>query len=263
MNKIVYIYAIVLLSIYLPKVKLQNSSSFYSFGAAYGDSLLPKNDDDSFGPIKLGVGIPFFNNVYPNLFVNTNGVISFLFPVRSSLPLAFPMLAPLIAVFWTDLNPLISGQIYYRESSSATDLNQAKGEVLKAYSNLTTFSPSRAYIITWDRVAAYGASSSATNTFQAVISTDGVVTFLNFNFGSLSLLSKSIQIGGNSGDGVNFYKFPDYLAASISSLSTLSNINVPGKWIFKVDSLSSSSSSSSSSRSNVYIKLFLNNKFQK
>ena len=97
----------------------QNSTGFYSFGAAFGNTLFPKNDDGSFGPIKIGVGIPFFSNVYQNLFVNTNGVISFLFPVNSSLPL----IAPLIAVFWNDLNSLINGQIYYRESSSTSDLN--------------------------------------------------------------------------------------------------------------------------------------------
>lgn len=232
-------YALFLISFYLPKVKLQNSTGFYSFGGAFGDTLCPKNDDGSFGPIKLGVSIPFFNNVYQNLFVNTNGVISFLFPINSSLPLTFPMLVPLIAVFWNDLNPLINGQIYYRESSSTSDLNQTKSDVLKAYPGLVSFSPSRAYIITWDRVSAYGGSSSATNTFQAVISTDGIASFLIFNFGSVSLLSKSIQIGGNSGDGVNFYRFPDNLTISISSISTLSNVNVPGKWVFKVDSLSS------------------------
>lgn len=248
MNKILSIYAIFLISFYLPKVKLQSSSSFYSFGAAYGDTYLPKADDDSFGPIKFGVGIPFFNNVYQNLFVNTNGVISFLFPINSSLPLTFPMLVPLIAVFWNDLNPLVNGQIYYRESSSASDLNQAKADILKAYSNLASFSPSRAYIITWDRVAAYGGTPSATNTFQAVISTDGVLSFLIFNFGFLSLTSKSTQIGGNSGDGVNFYKFPDSLTTNPSGLSILSNVNVSGKWVFKVDSLSSSSDNKSNSK---------------
>ena len=118
--------------------------------------------------------------------------------------------------------------------------------------NQISFSPSRVYIITWDQVSAYGGTKSATNTFQAVISTDGIASFLIFNFGSLSLLSKSIQIGGNSGDGVNFYKFPDNLTANISSLSTLSNVNVPGKWVFKVDSFSSSSSVKNSNFKNAF-----------
>ena len=40
-----------------------------SFGTAFGDTLLPKNDDGSFGPVKLGVNILFFGNIYSNLFV--------------------------------------------------------------------------------------------------------------------------------------------------------------------------------------------------
>ena len=43
-------------SFYLPQVKLQNSLIFNSFGAAFRDTLFQKNDDGSFGPVKLGVG---------------------------------------------------------------------------------------------------------------------------------------------------------------------------------------------------------------
>ena len=123
---------------------------------------------------------------------------------------------------------------------------------MKAYPNFASFSPLRSYIITWDKVEAYGGSSSATNSFQAVISTDGKVSFLIFNYGILSLISKSTQIGGNSGDGVNFYKFPVNLSTNVSSLSTLSNINVPGKWILKVDSFSSSVTANMSSKQSSY-----------
>jgi len=155
--------------------------------------LLPKNDDGFFGPIKLGVGIPFFGNIYPNLFVNTNGVISFLFPINSSVPLLFPMLVPLIAVFWNDLNPLTSGQIYYRESFSTSDLTKAKEDVVKANVSFASYLPSRSFIITWDQVASYGSSTT----------------------------------------------FPETFTTNTASLAALSNINVPGKWVFKVDSFSS------------------------
>ncbi len=65
------------------------------------------------------------------------------------------------------------------------------------------------------------------------------MSFLIFNFGLLGLISKNTQIGGNSGDGVNFYKFPETFTTNTASLAALSNINVPGKWVFKVDSFSS------------------------
>ena len=69
MNKILFIYAIFVVPFYLPEVNLQNPSSFNSFGVDFGDTLWwMKNDDGSFGPVKLGVSIPLFGNVYKNLF---------------------------------------------------------------------------------------------------------------------------------------------------------------------------------------------------
>jgi len=102
------------------------------------------------------------------MFVNTNGLISLLSSINKNLPLNnyISGSTPFISPFWSDKNTLIGGQIYCRESSSASDLNQAKSDIANIYS--TTFNPSRLYIITWDQVAAYDGNSSVNNTFQTV-----------------------------------------------------------------------------------------------
>ena len=115
---------------------------------------MPKNDDGSYGPIKLGLKLPYFSKYYSTIYVNTNGLISFLSPISKPYSdTKYPISTPLISPLWSDINTILGGQIYYRESFCSCDLNQAKNEIANIYS--TTFSPSRLYIITWNEVAAY------------------------------------------------------------------------------------------------------------
>jgi hypothetical protein len=83
----------------------------YAYGGAY-DTALPKNDDGSYGPISLGVQLPYFNYVFSTMYVNTNGHISFLASYAGGAT-RFPQTFPLIAPFATDIDTLKGGQIYY------------------------------------------------------------------------------------------------------------------------------------------------------
>ena len=141
------------------------TSIMYPYGSGLCDYLVPKNDDGSEGPIDLSVPFPFFNKVYSTIFINTNGFLSFLSPSNKQYsPQKYPISIPLISPFWSDINTLIGGRIYYRESSSPSDLNKAKSDIANVYA--TSFNPLRVYITTWDQVAAYGGSSSSNNTFK-------------------------------------------------------------------------------------------------
>ncbi len=157
----------------------------HPYGPSSGDILLSKNDDGSYGPIRLGLKFTFFNKLYSIIYINTNGVISFLSPIYKNNPTKnYPISTPLISPFWSDINTFVGGQIYYRESFFSCDLNQAKNEIASIYSS--AFRPSRLYIITWDQVAANDGNSSVNNTFQVVIATDGKLSFLIYNFGEMS-----------------------------------------------------------------------------
>jgi WD40 repeat protein len=224
----------------------------YAYGVNSGDTALPKNDDGSYGPISLGVRLPFFNNVYSTIYVNTNGKITFSAPSSAYVAQRFPIATPLIAPFWTDINTNTGGQIFYRESSSSSDLSQAKSDIAKAY--FGAFNPTRLYIATWDQVAAYGGSSASNNTFQVVIATDGILSFLVFTFDQMSwpsslLSSTNTNFGYNAGDNINFYSNPNSFTGNIKNVTLLSNVNVPGKWIFMVSSAATTPSSLTTSRS--------------
>jgi len=207
----------------------------YAYGAAY-DTALPKNDDRNAGSFSLGVPIRFFNISYSTIYVSTNGVISFL-AEYNNFGQRLPLTTPLIAPFNADINTNIGGQIYYRESSNSTDLTQAKSDIVKVYFN--TFNPTRLYITTWYQVAAYGGTSTTFNTFQLVIVTNGSISFLVFNFEQMSWASPPsgslfANFGYSAGDNINYYSHPDSFTANIVNVSLQSNVNVPGKWIFRV-----------------------------
>jgi len=207
----------------------------YPYGPSSGDYLLPKYDDNFEGPIELGVPVPFFKNVFSTIFISTNGVVSFLSPISKPCSLKkYPITTALISPFWSDINTLVGGRIYYRESSSASDLNQAKNEIANIYSS--AFKPSRLYIITWDRVAAFDGRPSVNNTFQLVIATDGKLSFLVFNFGIMSWPNSQFTMnsffGYNAGDNINYYSYPDSFTNNITNVASKSNVNIPGKWIF-------------------------------
>lgn len=207
----------------------------YPFGSDSNDIALPRTDDGSYGPISLGVKLTFFNAIFSSMHINSNGFISFVSRLNAYNPITFPTSTPLIALFWGDINTVTNGQIYYRESSSESDLKRAKDEIMNTFS--IAFKPTRAYIITFDQVAAYGGTFIETNSFQLVIATDGKITYLIYIYGKMmwpnSGFTKKVQVGYDAGDNVNYFTFPDSFTNNIMSVSSKSNINSPGKWLFK------------------------------
>lgn len=43
------------------------------------------------------------------------------------------------------------------------------------------------------------------------------------------------QAGFNSGDDTNFYNIPGSQTEAIINITSTSNVNVPGRWVFQVD----------------------------
>jgi hypothetical protein len=58
----------------------------YPYGTGVCDTLVPKNDDGSIGPIDLGVPFPFFDKVFSTFYINTNGFLSFLSSNSKNFP---------------------------------------------------------------------------------------------------------------------------------------------------------------------------------
>ena len=97
--------------------------------------------------------------------MNTNGVISFLGAVSQYTPAPFPLgdNRRLISPFWGDVDTRKGGTVLYRESIDPVLLDRATKDVRRAFLNHQRFSASWIFIVTWDRVAFYGAEGNFKN----------------------------------------------------------------------------------------------------
>jgi hypothetical protein len=130
----------------LPAIPLGASPLQDRYGYSYNDSLSPAwmdltaggvevdfstRDDDSFGPVPIGFGFNFYENTYSELYIGTNGLITFgegsdqfvnFPPPRDTEPDNY------IAPFWDDLIMLVdtNGQriskVFYKAGSDAGGL---------------------------------------------------------------------------------------------------------------------------------------------
>ena len=74
------------------------------------------------------------------------------------------------------------------------------------------------------------------NTFQAVLATDGVMTFVMFNYEDIQWGRAETTVGFNAGDQLQFITLPEPLTAEgVLNLENTSNVGIPGVYIFRVD----------------------------
>ncbi|XP_030835520.1 sushi domain-containing protein 2-like [Strongylocentrotus purpuratus] len=240
----------------VPQKSEADQSLFFPFGLNEGDEFLPANDDGSTEELPISVAFPFFDHDHTSLFVNNNGVISFLAGVSQYTSVPFPLAdgRRLLTPFWADIDTRNGGTLSYRQvlrfAQNDGMFLEADGIIRASFVEMRDFMSSWMYIATWDRVAFFGASdTSIRNSFQAVMVTDGRYSFAIFNYGDINwttgtasggdsgtgLGGTPAQVGFNAGDGVTSYSVPGSQTAVVVDIETTSNIGVPGRWVFRTD----------------------------
>lgn len=74
------------------------------------------------------------------------------------------------------------------------------------------------------------------NTFQTVIATDGISTYVMLNYGDIQWGTDATTVGFNAGDQIRFYTLPESSSNNgILNLESTSNIGRPGTYVFRVD----------------------------
>ena len=173
--------------------QVTTASTFFKYGSSVGDKVVPQEDDSSSGKIRLKASFHFFDDVYTDLYVMTNGGISFKNEITTFTPKDFPLAArtPLIAPYWADVNTKNGGKIWYRQSTSQRDLDTATAQIRAFQSpKYADFRATWAFIATWDNVAFYGATDEGKKrrcTFQATLAVDASTnaSFAIFNYDRL------------------------------------------------------------------------------
>ena len=215
---------------------------FYPFGEENGDRIMFKNDDRFLGPFDIAIQFPFFNKSFSSVFVNTNGLISFVTGISSFKPVPFPLYNVIgVAPFWNDIDTRKGGDIFYRQVFDSNTLNQIGSDIRSSFSAFDNFRPSWALVVTWFKVAQYSQSQDLPkNTFQALISTNGRHSFTIFNYHELQWsksqnIDKHAQAGFNAGDGIIYYALNNSFTPNITNIAFESNVRKPEKWIFRID----------------------------
>ncbi|NWU92528.1 SNED1 protein, partial [Upupa epops] len=228
-------------------------ADFYPFGPAQGDAATRKQDDGGSELRPLAVTFPFFGAGHSGLYVNNNGIISFLKEVSQFTPVAFPISKDrrVVAAFWADVDNRQAGDVYYRESTEQSILERASRDIVQYFPEFPGFSAQWVFIATWYRVTFFGGSSiSPVNTFQIVLITDGKLSFTIFNYESITwttgmhassggdlsgLGGIAAQAGFNAGDGKRYFNIPGSRTDDIADVEMTTNVGIPGRWVFRID----------------------------
>ncbi|XP_072769863.1 alpha-tectorin isoform X1 [Nerophis lumbriciformis] len=241
-----YIYIFIFISVNTQDV-------LYPFGPVHMDLETPKMDDGSSPEIPLLIPFIFFSIPYRTIYVNNNGVISFNEQVSQFTPEAFPLSdsRSFIAPLWADVHNGIRGDVYYRESTRAEILERATQDVRRHFKNVHNFAASWAFVATWHRVTFYGGSQTTpVNTFQTVLISDGAMSFAMFNYQEITwstgtasggdpltgLGGTTAQSGFNGGEIGHFFNLPGSRSNEVVTIEQTTNVNIPGRWSFRVDS---------------------------
>ncbi|XP_028650648.1 sushi, nidogen and EGF-like domain-containing protein 1 isoform X1 [Erpetoichthys calabaricus] len=226
---------------------------FYPFGIEHGDSRTVKQDDGGSGLLEISVNFPFFGDRHSGLYVNNNGLVSFLREVSQFTPVAFPIAGDrrVVAPFWADVDNRRAGEVFYRESKDPAILQRTADDIHQYFPEFPMFTATWALIATWYRVTFFGGSSfSPVNTFQAVLVTNGNVSFTIFQYEHITwttgmhtssggdfagLGGTAAQAGFNAGDGTRYFNIPGSRTEDIVDVEETTNVGVPGRWVFRID----------------------------
>jgi hypothetical protein len=105
---------------------------------------LERSDNMSFGPIALPFTYSLYGTPYNQVWINTNGNLTFTGPYTQINATDFPTTVPMVAPFWADVDTHSGGQIYYQLTSNSL-------------------------IVTWDSVGNSNDHIDKANTFQVVL----------------------------------------------------------------------------------------------
>ncbi|KAK3508570.1 hypothetical protein QTP70_032905 [Hemibagrus guttatus] len=211
----------------------QTTEPFYPYG--HGDIAIAQIDDGSSSVITLQQPFIYFGHTYNQMFVNTNGHLTFDNGWYSYTPYQFPVTGgrDLIAPFWTDLDNRGNGVVSYNQFTSGSVLTQATQNINQYFPQLT-FSATWVFVATWDRVAYYPLSGTETS-FQVVLISNGNYSFILMNYGVIAPTRRRVQAGYDTADSSYYFSIPGSFQYNYTSFTYSSNVNVQGRWAFRVD----------------------------
>ncbi|XP_071797060.1 uncharacterized protein [Asterias amurensis] len=221
-------------------VTASNAQDDILFPFGEGSVSVPYHTTRCSKEVYIPVPFPFFGQNYTSVYVCFHGMISFNQRVVSQHPAPFPLEFPLLAVFWNHNKPSTQGNITYRQlhriSSDEAIFDRAEAVIRRAFGSHLQFKASWMLIATWfNTPLSHPRVPGTTGTFQAVIMTDGDLSFAIYNFKKLAQDTSQTQVGYDAGDGTTYYSVPGSMTDQIYSINNATNIGTRGRWLFRTD----------------------------
>ncbi|KAE8294410.1 Sushi, nidogen and EGF-like domain-containing protein 1 [Larimichthys crocea] len=211
-----------------PAVPLED---FYPFGQDKGDSQTIAQDDGGSRLVEISVAFPFFGDRHTGLYVNNNGLVSFLREVSQFTPVAFPIAGDrrVVAPFWADVDNRRAGRVFYRESKEPSILRRASGDVKTYFPEFPNFNATWVLISTWLQVTFFGGNSmTPVNTFQVECMPAVEETWLGWEGLQHRQVSMPVMASAISTS-------PAHAQLTVVNVEGTTNVGFPGRWVFRID----------------------------
>ncbi|CAF1338289.1 unnamed protein product [Adineta ricciae] len=213
--------------------------------------------NNSINSIDLPYDIPYFDDFYTEISILANGLFalnSLLTPYQYNDPQPFPLRDndSIIAGYWYQgyHNQIYNNrtEIYYQIHSNTTNSSSSQKAFAKAneyiqkyLSTQRTFQPKMVITSTWLWIGS--AEPNSSNTFQIVLTTDEERSFVFFLYHQLQWANPAnssfyrVQAGVNHERRNVSISLPYTDTDDIVKLVNESNVNVPGLFVYRVDTL--------------------------
>nr|XP_017214054.1 uncharacterized protein si:ch211-39f2.3 isoform X2 [Danio rerio] len=210
-----------------------SSGPFYPFGV--GDIETDRSDDGISSVIYFLRPFIFFEQTYNQVYISNNGFLTFDWPWYSYYPYQFPGYRgqDIIAPLWADIDNRFTGDISYQQYTSGSVISNATQDINQYFPDLR-FSATWVFVVTWDRVPYYPNSRTETS-FQVVFISDGHLSFILMNYGTVAPSHRFVQAGYDTINSKYHFSIPGSFSNNITNLTYSSNVNVPGRWAFRTD----------------------------
>ncbi|XP_055854934.1 nidogen-like [Episyrphus balteatus] len=196
--------------------------------------------------MELEIPISFYSKTYHQIYINTNGILTFDKELSEFINLEYPGKNPSIAPFYANVDTSDSGNstiISLFKSQNHEKLHKANSLVRRKYSN--NFEATILYVATWENVGYYHAKTDKFNTFQAIIicnSDESYVQFIYPEEGINWLQAESGQSGnldfpaqaGFASDDGRYFMINGSGTENVANLSKMSNIGINGVFLYRV-----------------------------
>ncbi|KAL7736227.1 hypothetical protein ACLKA6_002906 [Drosophila palustris] len=198
--------------------------------------------------LQLEQPVNFYGEQYEQIYINTNGILTFNVEFAEYLNQPFPLEYPSIAAFYSNVDTSNSGDdsnISLFQTRDPATLERAQRLVQYAYSEELEFVAEQLIVATWRNVGYFNSKTDRLNTFQVALIASERSTFVHFIYpqgglnwlqgetGELGLPDIRAQAGFVAEDG-RFYNLNGSGSENARFLSESTNLGVPGVWLYRV-----------------------------